>query len=92
MSKTAIFLDTIFANPTAFSIKDLKSGAVIHPEQNRVISIRETARAQTFPDKVRFFGTIPSQYRQIGNAVPPILAEEIGKFVKNHMIGDYPTK
>jgi DNA (cytosine-5)-methyltransferase 1 len=54
-------------------------GSFIHPQQDRVISVREAARAQTFPDQVRFSGGINSQYRQVGNAVPPMLAEAIGR-------------
>ncbi len=45
-----------------------------HPEENRPLSIREYARIQTFPDCWKFSGSISSQYRQIGNAVPTNLA------------------
>lgn len=54
-------------------------GAFIHPEQNRVISVREAARAQSFDDDIKFYGSLNSQYRQIGNAVPPLLATAIGE-------------
>ena len=54
-------------------------GAFIHPTQNRVISVREAARAQSFDDHIEFKGRLNSQYRQIGNAVPPLLAEAVGK-------------
>jgi DNA (cytosine-5)-methyltransferase 1 len=53
-------------------------GAVFHPEQDRVISVRESARAQGFPDQVRFSGPLSSRYRQVGNAVPPPLGEILG--------------
>ena len=51
----------------------------IHPVLNRAISIREAARLQTFPDTFVFEGTKDSQYQQVGNAVPPILANAIAK-------------
>ena len=51
--------------------------AVFHPNQDRVISVRESARAQGFPDSVRFYGNLGSQYRQVGNAVPVLLAYEL---------------
>ena len=54
-------------------------GRVIHPEQDRVVSVRESARAQGIPDKIHFSGSISEKYRQVGNAVPPPLAEAIGK-------------
>jgi DNA (cytosine-5)-methyltransferase 1 len=50
----------------------------IHPEQDRTLSIREAARVQTFPDWFRFAGEPSHRYRQIGNAVPPMLAEAVG--------------
>lgn len=50
----------------------------IHPSEDRTLSIREAARIQTFPDRFRFAGHPSSRYRQIGNAVPPLLASEIG--------------
>src|SRR5205085_7290206 len=53
----------------------------IHPEQHRTLSIREAARIQTFPDRFRFAGEPTHRYRQIGNAVPPLLAEHLGRSI-----------
>ena len=50
----------------------------IHPTQERTISVREAARLQTFPDRVRFAGGPSSAFRQIGNAVPPRLSRAVG--------------
>ena len=50
----------------------------IHPQQDRTLSVREAARIQTFPDSFRFAGSMTSRFAQIGNAVPPLLAREVG--------------
>lgn len=50
-----------------------------HPDETRPFTVREYARIQTFPDDWIFEGSMTSQYKQIGNAVPVNLAEEIGK-------------
>jgi DNA (cytosine-5)-methyltransferase 1 len=53
----------------------------IHPRQPRTLSVREAARLQTFPDRVRFAGSLSAQLRQIGNAVPPALAYAVARRV-----------
>ena len=53
----------------------------IHPEQHRTISVREAARIQTFPDHIRFSGPPTAAFRQIGNAVPPLLAFELASAI-----------
>ena len=50
-----------------------------HPLEERPLSIAEYARIQTFPDSYIFKGSMSSKYRQIGNAVPVVLAEKIGQ-------------
>jgi len=58
------------------------NGTYVHPEQNRVISAREAARLQSFPDNFIFSGTKGSLCIQIGNAVPPLLAYSLAKQIK----------
>jgi DNA (cytosine-5)-methyltransferase 1 len=53
----------------------------IHPEQHRTLSLREAARLQTFPDWFRFAGEPSHRLAQVGNAVPPLAAEAIGRAV-----------
>ena len=58
-------------------------GTVFHYEQDRIISVREAARLQSFPDRFAFTGSKVEQYRQVGNAVPPKLAQAIAGHVKS---------
>ena len=55
------------------------SGRWGHPRDTRVITIREAARIQGFPDNFEFVGTYTQQAGQVGNAVPPLLARRIGE-------------
>lgn len=62
---------------TAHLSKDTYSHIHYDSRQARTISVREAARLQSFPDGVEFKGNYGDQYRQIGNAVPPVLARAI---------------
>lgn len=60
-----------------------ENAGVWHPTKDRIFSVREIARIQTFPDWFSFEGrTIKSKYQQIGNAVPPRLAYELALQIK----------
>jgi DNA (cytosine-5)-methyltransferase 1 len=63
----------------------LGNGCNLHPKQDRVLSNREAARLQSFRDSFIFKGTRTSQYKQIGNAVPPLLARLISDLIKPHL-------
>jgi len=62
-----------------------KQGRVLHPDQPRVVSVRECARSQGFPDTYKFYGTITEKYRQIGNAVPPPMGKALGMQIREAM-------
>lgn len=53
---------------------NVTTGCFTHPTEHRALSVREGARLQTFPDSYEFVGSVVSRCRQIGNAVPPLLA------------------
>ena len=57
------------------------SGRFTHPYLNRAITVREAARIQSFPDTFRFYGTKSSQMKQVGNAVPPLLAQAVAEAI-----------
>lgn len=64
------------------------SGKFTHPFLNRAITVREAARIQSFPDSFIFVGNKGSQMKQVGNAVPPLLAEAIAGAIMNDIEED----
>lgn len=61
------------------TITSAATSEFVHPTQDRMLTIRECARIQTFPDSFHFYGTQAQKILQIGNAIPPVFAEQIAK-------------
>jgi DNA (cytosine-5)-methyltransferase 1 len=65
------------ASEPSVVISNYRKNMLIHPFENRGLSVREAARLQSFPDTFYFCGSINEMQQQIGNAVPPLLAKAI---------------
>lgn len=73
---TGIYRRLIYDKPSVV-IGNYRKNMLIHPTQDRGLSVREAARLQSFPDSFRFVGSIGFQQQQVGNAVPPLLAKAV---------------
>jgi DNA (cytosine-5)-methyltransferase 1 len=70
-------------NRPAKVIGNYRKNMLIHPEENRGLSVREAARLQSFPDNYVFVGSIGFQQQQVADAVPPLLAEAVANAIKH---------
>jgi len=72
----------LFSDEPALTITGAAMREFVHPTEHRTLSLRECARLQTFPDDFRFYGPTAEALQQIANAVPPLLAELVGRQIK----------
>ena len=83
-TQNTIYLRLKYDEPSG-TVVNVRKSMWIHPVLNRALSVREAARLQTFPDSFVFFGTKDSQYQQVGNAVPPMLAQAIAEHLSRYL-------
>ena len=83
-TQSTIYLKLKYDEPSG-TVVNVRKSMWVHPAISRALSVREAARLQTFPDSFVFMGTKDSQYQQVGNAVPPILARAIAETVLKYL-------
>lgn len=77
-------LKRLWFDEPSLTITGAATRELIHPDEDRPLTIREAARIQTFPDDFIFLGSASDQIQQIGNAIPPLIAYLVAKHIKDH--------
>lgn len=75
----------LLKNEPAITITNFRKGMIIHPTQDRLFSVREAARIQTFPDDYIFKGGLSAKQQQVADAVPVMLAKKVSESVLKHL-------
>lgn len=83
-TQNTIYLRLNYNAPSG-TVVNVRKSMWIHPIKDRALSVREAARLQAFPDSFVFCGTKDSQYQQVGNAVPPILAKAVAEHLCTYL-------
>lgn len=76
-------LKRLIENEPSLTITGAATRELIHPTEDRPLTIREAARIQTFPDDFVFYGTASQKIQQIGNAIPPMLAQIFAEHIRD---------
>ena len=74
-------LKRFFADEPSLTVTSAATREFVHPTEDRLLTLRECARLQTFPDSFVFAGSAASRIQQIGNAIPPILARTLAEHI-----------
>ncbi len=74
-------LKRFFADEPSLTITSAATREFVHPTEDRLLTLRECARLQTFPDSFVFAGSAASRIQQIGNAIPPMLARTVAEHI-----------
>ena len=83
-TQNTVYLRLNYKEPSG-TVINVRKSMWIHPELDRAVSIREAARLQTFPDSFKFYGPKDAEYQQVGNAVPPMLAQVIAEKILGYI-------
>ena len=80
-------LKRLFANEPSLTITSAATREFVHPTEDRLLTLRECARLQTFPDSFEFAGSAASRILQVGNAIPPMLARAVAEHIARDEYG-----
>lgn len=81
----------LLKNEPSITITNFRKGMIIHPTQNRLFSVREAARIQTFPDDYEFKGGLSDRQQQVADAVPVMLGKKVAESMLVHLHGMIKT-